>query len=619
MTSPRDLHNAGLAAFQAGRAAEGAALLAKAMARDPDNAALRNNYGVVLDALGRHAEAVDLFDRAVALKSDYPEAYFNRGNAQQAQGAFGNAEASYTKALTLRPSYAEARNGRGNARRAQADAAAALTDFDVAIALQPRNAIFHNNRGNALKDLRRFDDALQAYDRAIALAPALADAHFNRGNILQDLKRFVEALASYDQALALNPGKITAHINRGNALRHLERFTDALASAERALALDPTNLDAQHNKGGVLGDLGQHEAAVAAFDAAISHDHTYADAHNSRGVALRALSRHGEALQSHERALALRPDDAEVHWALANCLLQIGDFARGWEEYEWRWKAPSAHLDPRNFAQPRWQGEPLAGKTILLHAEQGLGDAIQFCRYAASVARLGARVILEAPAALVPLLSSLEGVAGVVARSDATPPFDLHCPLLSLPLAFKTELSSIPLSAGYLSASPAKLEAWRERLGAPARPRIGLVWSGNPSHKNDRNRSIPLATLLAHLPGGADYVSLQKDVRESDAALLAGSGVRHFGERLADFTDTAALASLMDLVVSVDTSMAHLAGALARPVWILLPTNPDWRWLLDRERTPWYDAATLYRQKTPGDWPGVLERVKVDLGKLGSV
>ena len=256
----------------------------------------------------------------------------------------------------------------------------------------------------------------------------------------------------------------------------------------------------------------------------------------------------------------------------------------------------------------------------MLHAEQGLGDTIQFCRYAAHVAQLGARVVLEVQAPLVSLLSSLNGVAEVVARGDALPPFDLHCSLLSLPLAFKTTLADIPSAAGYLAAPSAKVGVWRERLGAPERPRIGLVWSGNANHKNDRNRSIALATLLAHLPRGADYVSLQKDVSADDAALMAANPqVRHFGEHLGDFADTAALASLMDLVISVDTSVAHLAGALGRPVWILLPVNPDWRWLLDREGTPWYDAATLYRQKAPGDWQGVLERVKADVSKLGLV
>jgi hypothetical protein len=293
----------------------------------------------------------------------------------------------------------------------------------------------------------------------------------------------------------------------------------------------------------------------------------------------------------------------------------MGDFDRGWKEYEWRWKSVQLANSQRNFAQPLWLGkESLTGKTILLHSEQGLGDTLQFCRYIKLVSELGARVILEVYKPLSALLTRLDGVAQLVETGGPLPAVEFHCPLLSLPLAFKTGLNTIPARVSYIASNPGKVTEWRARLGKRTKPRIGLVWSGRTEHINDRNRSIPLSDLLKSLPNAYQYISLQKEIGQKDKETLGSrADILHFGEQLADFTDTAALCELMDVVISVDTSVAHLAGAMGKAVWILLPFCPDWRWLLDRADSPWYPTATLFRQDVMGDWGGVLRKVQAEL------
>jgi tetratricopeptide (TPR) repeat protein len=400
-------------------------------------------------------------------------------------------------------------------------------------------------------------------------------------------RRHAEALASFDRALAVRPDYAEALYNRGVTLQELKRFTDALASYDRALAVRPD----------------------------------YAEAFYNRGNALKELQRFDEALASFDRALAVRPDYANAHWNESLVRLLTGDFVRGWKKFEWRWKNESLNPSPRNFAQPLWLGEQdIKGKTILLHSEQGLGDTIQFCRYVPLVAVRGARVLLQVPESLQNLTATLAGVAQVIGPTSQLPDFDLHCPLLSLPLAFGTRLDTIPSATPYLSASSERVRSWNISLGSKYRPRIGLVWSGNPEHKHDHNRSIKLRTLLQLLDIDATFVSLQKDIHADDATVPKDrSDLLHFGDKLKDFSDTAALVSNLDLVISVDTSVAHLAGALAKPVWILLPLLPDWRWLLNRDHSPWYPTARLFRQHAAGDWSSVVSDVGVELKKRLSI
>ncbi len=609
-----DLQRRAVAAYQNGAFAESADLFAQAVEARPDAVASHNNLGVALTALGRLAEARACFVRALQRKPDYVDAHYNLGNAERDLGAADAARTAYDAALALDPSFADALNARGDLLRGVGEIDAALRDLDRAVAVKPARAVFHNNRAAALMQAGNTVAAEAGLERAIALDPTLADAHYNLGNILQDRRDFTGALARYDQALALHPAHAAALNNRGNVLRALKRHADAIESYTRAITAAPDSADAYINRGAAAADLGRAADALADHDRAAQLAPTSADAHNSRGIALRELGRHAEAEAAHRRAIDLAPDHAEAHWALSICLLQQGDFARGWPLYEWRWKVASLKLEPRDFAAPLWRGEDLRGKTILLHGEQGLGDAIQFSRYVPLVAECGARVLLEVAAPLAPLLRTVPGVTQIFTKGEALPPFDLHCPLLSLPLAFATTPTHVPAPTPIV-IPPEKMAAWGERLGPRRRPRIGISWSGNARHTADLQRSIALEDFAAMLPPGADYVSLQKDERPEDVAFLLSThlAIRRFAGALHDFSDTAALCAQMDLIISVDTSVAHLAGTLGKPVWILVAASADWRWLLERRDSPWYPTALLCRQPVAGDWKSVLTTVRAYL------
>jgi predicted O-linked N-acetylglucosamine transferase (SPINDLY family)/ADP-heptose:LPS heptosyltransferase len=612
------MHFLGVIAYQRNELQEAVDLIGRAIDVNPNVATPYSNRGNALKDLMRLDEALASYDHAIALKPDFAEAYSNRGLALRCLNRLDEALASYDKAIALKPSYAEAHSNRGNALRELNRPDEALANYDEAIALKPDFASAHFSRGNVLRDLKRLDEALASYDRAVALKPDYAEAYSNRGVALHDLKRLEEALASHDRAIALKADFAEAHGNRGNVLRDLKRVDEALASHDRAIALKPNYAEACSNRGNALRDLKRPDEALASYERAIALKPDNAEVYSNRGLALHDLNRLDEALASYNRAIALKPNFAEARWNESVCRLLMGDFESGWKKYEWRWQNEKLGLAKRNFPQPLWLGdEPLEGKTILLHAEQGLGDTIQFCRYAKRVAELGAKVVLEVQPALKSLLASLEGVSQVLGKGEALPPFDYHCPLLSLPLAFKTRLESIPADVPYLSSDPRKAASGRLRLSESGAPRIGLVCSGSATHKNDHNRSIPLAKLVAAMPAQVRLYSLQKDVREADQAVLnSRPDITHFGNELKDFSDTAALISQLDVLISVDTAVAHLAGALGVPVWVLLPFSPDWRWLLDRDDSPWYPSARLFRQPAIDDWASPLARVSEALHAL---
>jgi tetratricopeptide (TPR) repeat protein len=494
----------------------------------------------------------------------------------------------------------------------------ALASYDRALQLRPDYTEMLYNLGITLHELKRPEEALASYDRALLGRPDYTEARYARANALRDLKRLDEALTSYDRVLQARPDYAEALSNRGLTLHELKRLDEALASYDRALKVRPDYAEALSNRGLTLNELKRLDEALASYDRALKLRPDYDEALSNRGLTLHELKRWDEALASYDRATQVRPDYAEAHWNEGLTRLLIGDFERGWEKYEWRWKTEKMKAKKRNFAQPLWLGQKeIAGKTILLHAEQGFGDTIQFCRYVPLVAERGARVILEVPKSLHELMNGLAGIAQVVSSGDPLPGFDFHCPLLSLPLALATRLATIPSTTPYLRAPSRASNTWKERLGPKDRRRIGLVWSGNPAHKNDRNRSISLSSLLPLLDVNATFISLQKHVRADDAVTLkARSDLLHFGEELQDFSDTAALISCLDLVISVDTSVAHLAGALERAVWVLQPFIPDWRWLLDRDDNPWYPTARLFRQDETRVWDNVIACVQTALHDL---
>jgi tetratricopeptide (TPR) repeat protein len=587
----------------------------RALAVRPDYAEALSNRGLTLHELKRFDEALASYDRALTVRPDYAEALSNRGLTLRELKRFKEALTSYDRALTVRPDFAEALCNRGNTLHELKRFEEALASYDRALTARPDYADALCNRGNTLHELKRFEEALASCDRALAVRPDYAEALSNRGFTLHELKRFEEALTNYDRALTARPDYAEALSNRGNTLHELKRFEEALASYDRALIVRPDYAEALSNRGLTLHELKRFDEALASYDRALVVRPEFAEAFCNRGNTQQELKRFEEALASYDRALAVRPDYAEAHWNDALLRLLTGDFSRGWTKYEWRWKNESQALTKRNFSQPLWLGaEAIDGKAILLHNEQGFGDTIQFCRYVPLVAARGARVILEVERPLQELMTSLAGATQVISEGDPLPDFDFQCPLLSLPLAFGTRPETIPLVTPYLRAPVQALKNWPARLGSKSRPRIGLVWSGSPTHKKDQTRSISLHSLLPLLDIEATFVSLQKDVRTDDMAVLKDqSNLLHFGDSLKNFSDTAALISNLDLVISVDTSVAHLAGALAKPVWILVTYVPDWRWLLDRNDSPWYPTARLFRQDNTRAWDNVTARVHAAL------
>lgn len=552
--------------------------------RRPEHEDALHLSGVVACQMQDYAKALVLIGKAIEIKPADPVFYSNLGGAQMSLRQWDAALISYDKALAIKPDYADA----------------------------------HSNRGSALRELNQLDAAMASYDKAIAIAPGFADAHYNRGNLLRLLGKQAMALESYDKAISIKPDFAEAYSNRGNALRELRRLDEALASYDKAIALRPDKAEAHSSRGTVLRELGLMESALASYGRAVAIDPNYAEAHSNRGLTLHELKRFEEALVCHERAIAIQPDFANAHWNKSLALLITGQWQDGWKSYEWRWKNPTLGLKRRAFSQPVWTGsEPVSGRTVLVQCEQGLGDSIQFCRYATLLASRGARVILEAPQPLMGLFMGLEGVSQLVLQGAPLPDFDYHCALMSLPLAFNTELASVPSSPRYLDVDPGKAAFWRNKLGPKTTPRVGLAWSGNESFKNDPQRSTVLSALLQHLPPDFQYVSLQKEVRPVDRPTLAfNRNVLHFGDELHDFTETAALCSLMDVVISSCTSVAHLSGALGQRTWVMLAHVPDWRWLLYRDDSPWYPSVTCYRQEVAGDWAGVFARLGADLKKV---
>lgn len=545
-----------------------------------------------------------------AFAPSHPAA-LTRAHALHKQGRLAEAEALYRQVLKAEPRQVDALQLLALIEAQNQRHAEAIALFDQALKLRPELVPAWVNRGVALQALNRYPEAIASYERALALQPAHLTALCNRAVVLKDLKRHADALSGFDAALRLSPNHVEALHGRSEVLQKLGRHAQALQDSERCLVLQPDRAEVWMWHGAALMRLGQVDPALTSYDRAVQLDPHHADALLSRAFALQQVGRHAEARECYARARVLRPDHAVTQRDEALCALLLGDFEAGWPQYEWRFRQKRPIAPVRDLRVPRWDGtQDLQGRTLLLHTEQGLGDTIQFCRYAKAVAARGARVVFEVDPPLKALLAGLDGVDSMIVYSDPLPAFDLHCPLLSLPMAFRTDLASIPPPA-IVRAPEAQVEAWKPRLGADPGLRVGLVWSGSAGHVNDLNRSIPLADFSRILISDTVFCALQTELRDADRPVLqAHPEIRFFGDELRDFTDTAALIESMDVVVTVDTSVAHLAGSMGKPVWILLPANPDWRWLIDREDSPWYPTARLFRQPVAGDWESVLDRVR---------
>ena len=466
-------------------------------------------------------------------------------------------------------------------------------------------------------DARDAQAAIGWAKRALTANPRAAAAYYTLGRVHQAEGRLEDAESNYRDSLALDAGQAKAHNNLGCVLQMQGRLDEAMASFRCALALDPVLPQANQNLAAITRDRDALESAVAGYRRRAAANPADAQIWNDLGNVYRELGRHREAMASLDEALARDPGLAEAHFSKGQVQLLRGDYAQGWEGYEWRWQVKGLGLSMPEFPQPLWNGEPLPGGTLLLHAEQGLGDTIQFVRYVRLAAERCAKVILQCPPQLAAILRQLRGVSLVVSRGEPLPAFDAHLPLMSLPRAFRTTLQSIPWDGPYLHAEPKRVEAWRGRLAPCARIHVGVVWAGRPGYWDDRKRSISLATLLPLARPGVALYSLQWGEAASQAAAPPpGLRIVEFGDEIRDFGETAALLGCLDVVITVDTATSHFAGAMGVPVWLLLPLAPEWRWLLEREDSPWYPTMRLFRQKEAGNWREVLDRVAGELRKL---
>ncbi|MEO8445240.1 MAG: tetratricopeptide repeat protein [Gammaproteobacteria bacterium] len=602
---------AALAQHQAGRLAEAEALYRRILARYPQHPDALHFLGLLAHQRGDHAAAVGLMDAALRAAPGLAPCCSNRGNALLALGRVEDAIASFQKAISIDRNLAEAHLNLGNALQQQGQPDEAIASYRRALRLKPQSAETHYNLGRVYESQAKMTDAVRSYGRAVALLPDYAEAHFNLGNAYHATGALAEAIASYQRAVNLKPDYAEAHNNLGAQFEARGDLAEATASYGRALALQPQFAEARNNLGNVLLAEGKLDEAIASYQAAIASRPGYAEAHNNLGNALLAAGRLDEAIRCHDRALELKPHFADARWNKSFARLLQGDYAEGWPLFEARWEVLGHHPDIPLFTQPLWLGDaPLAGRTLLLHHEQGLGDTLQMLRYAPLLAGRGARVIVQVPPTLAALAASVPGVAAVVATAELLPTHDLHCPFMSLPLACRTTLADIPASVPYLFVTEPAQSQWRQRVGVRLQPRIGLCWSGSTAHRNDRQRSVPLDRLLPLLGVIADFHSLQKEYRPEDRALVSPGGSLHdWSEQLDTLVDTAGLILALDLVITVDTAVAHLAGALGKPVWLLLPFAPDYRWLLGRPDSPWYPTMRLFRQPVPGAWDAVVREL----------
>jgi len=668
------LHLLGVVAQENGDYLQAERLIRSAITRSPRVANYHNNLGNTYRLQGDLVRAISSYRQAIALDANQFEALHSLANSLADRGDFAQAETCFRDLLRLQPQFADAHYNLGNTKLNQGDAATAIECYRHAIELQPGYAAYHFNLAHALQRLGRLAEAADGYRRVVEIAPGDFGATYNLGIVLHELKEFAQAADAFRRALVLKPDLPQAMSNLAAALQGLDDYDGAADLLRRAITLSPNFAEAHGNWGGHLWRQGDLDGAKKSCLRAIELNPNLSGAHGNLGHVLFDQADYRGALDCYDRALTLRPDivpgganspvanpstnaggpwkrgdllnafdarrrtgtdsaTAEYRRAFAtksNCVellyyigllhLLHGDFAAGWHNYEYRWQTKMLCNARRDFSQPQWLGPPLGGARILLHAEQGLGDTLQFVRYVPMVAARGAKIILEVPSELRRLIEdSLGSTAQIVTRGSRLPDFDWQSPLLSLPLVFQTDLNSIPASIPYLQADPRLTGDFAQHFTATnSGLRVGIVWSGSPRHTRDPQRSIPLARLRALIEiSGATFYSLQKGPATKelldmplDLNLIDLSG------HLNDFADTAGALANLDLLVTVDTAVAHLAGALGKPVWILLTRNPDWRWLLDREDSPWYPTARLFRQKVAGDWSTVIERVQNELHRL---
>ncbi len=588
---------------RAGNLQQAEAYCQRALRKESGHAESLHLLGMIASQSGNQPLAASLIGRAIKSAGPRPEYCVDLGMIMSREGRFDAAATCYRQALQADPGNWKTLLKLGLTLSSLGYQRDAHEVIQTAITIGG-NAEAYFELANQLHNAGDLDQAVEHFRAAIRLRPTFPEAYFNLGVSLMKQRRTDDAMEAYSNALRLKPRYPEALNNYGILLQLLGRLGEASSYYIRAIEHNQDYPDPRYNLALVRQDQDRHDEALEGYNALLSLNPNHSEAHNNRGNALLALGRPFEAVAAYSEAIQRQPEHAEANWNLSLANLLLGHFTEGWQGYDWRLRQNTAK--PQSFPVPLWNGAATPTARILVHAEQGFGDTLQFVRYAAMVKERCGFLIVQCQLPLVRTLYSVAGIDQVVARGTNLPPFDCHIPLLSLPGIFKTVEETIPSPMPYI-APPASLQAkWRERIPVSADLTVGLVWAGNPGHKNDRNRSIPpeLFSTLLSVPG-IRFFSLQKDLELAGAIPL--------GLEFTDFADTAAAIANLDLIISVDTSVAHLAGAMNIPVWTLLPFNPDWRWMLNRTDTPWYPSMRLFRQAESKNWQPVMEQVKTEL------
>jgi tetratricopeptide (TPR) repeat protein len=611
------VHLLGTIAYRKGRFEQAVVLIGRALRLKPGAADYHTNIGLAYEASGQMDEAVRHYQQAAQIQPNSPEAHTFLGHAMLRQQRWERAMASYRHVLDVRPDWAPAHNGLGLAWEQQGQLDEAIRCFQQALRANPQFAEAHYNLGNVLRRQDKLEDAIHCYREALRLNPHLAEACNNLGATLVRQGKLADATEWYRQALRINADFADAHSGLGHALERQDRPEEAAQCYRQALRLNPSSAEAPLGLGCALERLDQLDEAIACYRQALELNPRLAEAHNNLATALQRQEKFDEALASFDQAVRLRPGYPAACWNRALLWLLQGNFERGWPEYEWRWSQPG--VVRRSFRQPLWDGSPLGGRSILLYAEQGLGDTLQFIRFVSLVKQRGGKVVVECQPPLLRLLAGFSEIDQLVAAGSPLPPFDVQAPLCSLGRILGISLKNILAPVPYLKADAKLAERWRHELEPMEGFKIGIAWQGNPANPEHRQRSIPLACFepLARVKG-VQLISLQKGPGTEQLQTVVGRfPVLDLGGRLDEasgaFMDTAAVMQNLDLVISSDTAIGHLAGALGVPTWLALTKVPDWRWLLGRPDSPWYPKMRLFRQKRVGDWQGVFEEMAGEL------
>ncbi|MBC7782937.1 MAG: glycosyltransferase family protein [Burkholderiales bacterium] len=617
MATIADALNSALAHHLRGELQQAETIYRQILAADARNSDALHLLGYIQYQVGRGDIAIDHIRRAIEIAPGIATYHSNLGLVLRAQGSIDAALASYLKAYELDPTSAEACNNIAIVYADQRNAGLAIEWYNRAIQARPNYAEAYNNLGNTFNQTGQIDKAIGCYEQAIRLKPDFAEAHDNLGVVLAQCGELGDAAEHFERAVQLNPNLPQAHNNRGNALSTLGRQTEAIASFRKALELRPDFPEALSNLANSLTCTGEPAEAIALARRAVAARPRYPGGWSNLGMALQHSGFVEEAAAAFARAVELDPGGVSYRFNQSLCMLLSGDLERGWDAYEVRFKHKGNALLAPPPPQPRWAGEDLAGKSVLILPEQGLGDVIQFARYLPTLKQRGARVVLQCQTPLLRLMRSLRDVDEVIDIKEPPPKTDFCAYVMSLPRLFQTRLISIPADVPYLRADDVDIARWKDRL-APLGDgmKVGLVWSGSRTHAADHFRSIPLSALdpLADI-SGVHFISLQKDRRDEPAGRMSKRLIDHTAD-LTDLADTAALIANLDLVISVDTSIVHLAGAMAAPVWVLLHAGPDFRWLMNRDDSPWYPTARLFRQDAITEWDPVMQRLSRALREM---